>query len=186
MLPLSIILLIVFCFFILQPTVQTLMLPKFRTYLVNRLLINIITNKHIDPQMFWRTREFASQGSFHYEHDGFAPHETGKLTKEFGINSQQNPYLFLKYTSDDWPSVEGLTQAQTLDGIFSTAKKQNKLIVLHNQHELVYYENPRQLRIVFVKSIEDMKKANGFLDYNGYDKELVKDRFWLCASIIKL
>lgn len=38
--------------------------------------------------------------------------------------------------------------------------------------------------IVFIKPISEMKRANGFFDYNDKDKKLLEGKYWLVVTII--
>ncbi len=150
------------------------------------MLLQIVAEKKINPQLFWRTREFASRGSFIYEHNGFNPAKTAELQNKFNLKKEASSYLFLEYESANWQSVEGLVDKETVAEMTNVSVQKDKRIIWKKDTELIYYESPNKIRMIFVKPVSEMKTANGFLDYAGNDKDLVKNKHWLSISSIVL
>ena len=95
-------------------------------------------------------------------------------------------FVFFSYTSPMWYSVEGLVPAKNANEITQTYVD-NMLasgdVVLNTERDIIV-KTDAGYTILFLKPIDQMQKTNGFLDYNGAQKELVKDKVWVSISRI--
>lgn len=73
-------LLIITCFLILQPKISSKLWAQKRKILWKKFINKVEKDKKIDPQSFWKFREFYCPGAFFFKRKGF------KLNKFAGIN----------------------------------------------------------------------------------------------------
>lgn len=59
--------------------------------------------------------------------------------------------------------------------------------ILQTDSLLIYEDlENKKAYLLFIKPLDEMSKAVGILDYNEWDKEMVKDKYWLSISIISI
>jgi len=177
---LSVFLIIVLSFFLLIPKISSSLYPQKRQQILNEFIKETEKNQHINAKSFWKFREFYSPGSFVFNKNGISHNKISPILQELGI--QLNPeyvhLYFLLFTSPKTISIEALITTDHLPSILVDIDGDP---VLTGNNQLIVKKKDTML-IVFIKSISDMKKANGFLDYNGSDKSLVENKYWLVIT----
>lgn len=184
---LGIVILILFVFF--QPKIASHFFPQKRAVLLKTFLADVEKNKQIDPQTYWEFREFYSPGTFDFSVEG--------LNKELLINAiideKINPNkknidrIFLHYRSPLLVSYDMLTTNEFLKDVVIPSRTR-KEILFQNPSTIIYRDvsdQQNKIHIIFIKSLDEMKTANGFFDYRDIDKELVKDKNWVNVTTIQ-
>jgi hypothetical protein len=71
----------------------------------------------------------------------------------------------------------------------STLITQNYLtkenIIFMDKRSLIYKNGPKNITIVFLLNNSEMKKANGFFDYQEKDKQLTSGENWFNITSVK-
>lgn len=153
----------------LNPTFLHLTRQNYGKTLINSFVKESIKKGAIEPQEFWKVREFSSPGSFKY----YRTHLDDKVIDK----------PFLIFESSIFYSEEFLVSDNSVIEL-SKIKKQCKNILFETESEFFCVKNNDDLAIIYEKSIDEMGKANGFLDIKGWDKELVKNKKWRVISNI--
>lgn len=164
---------LIFIFLFLNPTVRNLWDRNHRGGSLSNLVETSLTNKKISPQVFWKTREFYSPGSF--------------LIDETILFKEKKRQPFVIFDSDKWISKEYLTDQSSANNIISDIKKDCKKYLLNENNEIIC-ENDNaggNLIIAFSKKTSEMQTANPFIDFKGRHKDIVKDKVWVQISYIE-
>ncbi|MBI5045138.1 MAG: hypothetical protein HZC02_04375 [Candidatus Levybacteria bacterium] len=168
-------------FFLLNPkTSSFLKMDREKEW---EMFMHTLIDDPINPQVFWKFREFYSYGSILYNKAGIANKNITSIPEEFLIpdakNANNNPVLY--FESNKIASVDIITDAKTIDQVMSIPKNTIK----YDKNELVY-QSGDNVTIAFIKSISDLRKVNGYLDYDGKDKSMLEGKKWLNLTRIKL
>ncbi len=168
---------LILLFIFLQPKVASIILPQNSQTRLNTFLEIIEKEQKVDPQRYWEFREFYSPGSFDYSKNGLSI-DTASLP----ISLFEDDSVILSFRSPRLVSYDILSTHSSLQDY--TASLSAKDILLSTNNEILMSDESTTL-ILFLKDVEQMKKANGFLDYNGRDKNLVGNKKWLNVTMIK-
>lgn len=140
--------------------------PLSRALLLRRFTENIKENNVIDPEQFWKFRDFYSATT-----SSFSPHNIDR----------EKPFLTFKtsyMSSADYllsnPSPIKLPTTSDVD------------TVIFQDDSSVVYAAGRKIYIRFIKPQSAMLRANGFFRYFGYDLEPYKDYKWYNETVINL
>lgn len=152
---------------------------------VKKLEENILNRKYVDEQLFWQTREFYSPGVLTFNKEGLENNTVQELLDKGGVNINPLSYYhsFLRYKSDKWESVEFLVKSNQLNKIMAVP---NGHILLNDKNIILDQIDEKKHLLIFLKPVVEMEKANGYFDYKQWDKELLKDKYWLTISIITI
>jgi hypothetical protein len=157
---------VVILYLIFQPKLSSRFFGMRRTFLWNNFLNETIQKKKINSQSFWELREFYCPGHF-----------------VFDKGASLLP--FLRYDCDLLKSEDSLTNLNNLSGYVNLKEIDPDDILFNTKNEIIYKNKKNSwVVIMFLKSIEEMKTANGYFDYNEKDKELVENKYWLNATRI--
>lgn len=151
---------IIILYLLLQPKILSKLFAIRNPSLLNAFITKTVETKKIDVQAFWKMREFYCPGSFTYD-------------------KAKNP--FLKYSCQWLQSEDFLSTDSKLN-----IEKINKNNVLLQTDTVLIYKDTKKIRIEFLASSDDMKKAVGVFDYAEKDKELVKGKNWYDVAEINL
>lgn len=175
--PISVFLIVLICTFLLIPKVASTVFPAKRQLTLNEFLKNTQEKNTINAQSYWKFREFYSPGYFNFDKNGLSIKEDDyngiSLTEQLSLNN----LVFLEFTSPYLTSLDILTTENELGKIINTNPSDGKIIFQAKNQIII--ENEETIKIMFLKSEDEMKTANGFFDYGGEDKELVKNKIWL-------
>lgn len=129
-----------------------------KTYL-KTYITELRTKKSIDPEAFWEFRDFYSLGS-----------------SSFSAVAIEKDGPFLTFDTSMIQSKDYLTVSGSLLPNRNMVPLGAEVIV-QTDGELVYLHG-NKLVIKFRKTIDEMKRVNGFFGYFGMDLEKYKDRQW--------
>jgi hypothetical protein len=184
---LSLIVLVVFA--LLQPKLSSWLFPQKRAMILKEFLQDTQRKNTIDARKFWEFREFYYPGYFVFERDGLPTDRVNKRKAELDITIHPQSVLhpFLLYTSGKLNSLDFLVSANSIDMVIDTTKIKKDSIVHRTPSEIIYYDDPETLKIVFIKSDEEMVKANGYLNYrNAADVKVYEGKYWLSISSVQV
>src|SRR5437870_5330460 len=107
--PLTLFLLIIIAFVVVQPTSASSLNLNNRQASWNKF-INAINGKRLDTKLFWQTREFYSPGYFIYKKEGISSGQQDQMLKEVGLSSSRigNQIIVLDYKAPFFTSYESL------------------------------------------------------------------------------
>lgn len=166
-------------FVILQPQVSSLLFKVKRDVLLNNYIQQIDLQTNIDPQAYWMLREFYSPGYFTLNKTGLANKDMEKIRYDILVVFSRKLTPILTFQSPKSLSVEFLT---TYSNISSFIKRPEGAIIIKNNNREIIYKSDTRIVIALLLRINEMKKANGFFDYTGDDKEFLKGKYWLTVT----
>ncbi|MDP2649550.1 MAG: hypothetical protein Q8P10_01775 [bacterium] len=174
-------------FLFLSPKISSQLFPLKRQAILNDFINSTKQKGSIDPQEYWKFRDFYSPGYFIFSRSGIEETLALQTKEKIGIkyNEKNIDLIFLDFSSPLVNSLDMLTTSAELNEIIDQEQLQAKNIIFMNTNSLIYEENPRIIKIVFLLDNNDMKKANGFFDYGEKDKKLVENKNWLNITTIK-
>lgn len=109
-----------------------------------------------------------------------------KIQKEKKIDPQE----FWRWRESYYPGSITFTKvvsAHTPHTVFRSKyiTSYEYLVDTNTMGDKIYIKkNTNTTDIVFIKPISEMRKANGFFDYQDKDKKLVTGKFWLVVTIV--
>lgn len=148
--------------------------------ILNEFINKTKTEGSINPQAYWQFREFYSPGYFTFSKTGITKSLTESAKNKIGIkyNNAKIDLTDLFFSSQRLNSLDMLTKQSSLSAVFD--QKQFKIgnIIFMNKNSLIYQEDARTIKIVFLLTNKDMQKANGFFDYTDIDKKITEGENW--------
>lgn len=179
---------ILLCFLFLTPKVASNLFPQKRVMIWQSFLVDVKKHQKLDPRKYWEFREFYSPGYFEFSRDGLTRNQTQDVMRQIDIHSINNlsTFPFLVFHAKYLQSLDFLITKENKELYIPTIILKRDNILFQNKNILIYKENPHIIKLVFILSEEEMKKANGFFDYNDKDKELVKGKYWLNTTRVTL
>ena len=175
---------IVLTFAFFTPKVSSSLFPFKRDMVFNNFLNSTKNENTIDPQKFWEFREFYSPGYFYFNDQGINNSLIADSKSQLGINPSEISLYFSRFSSNHSLSLDGLTSAKSLNQVFDISQADMKKLLFQNSNSLIFKDSNNQTYVVFILPESEMQKANGFFDYQGKDKNLLKNKNWF--SITKL
>jgi len=174
-------------FIFLSPKISSQIFPFKRQAILNEFIAITKQKGFIDPQEYWKFREFYSPGYFTFSKDGIEKTLISEAREKIGIkyNEENIDLTFSTFSSPLTESLDMLTTQTDLSMIFNQNKLSKENIIFMNKNSLIYEETPKIIKIVFLLSNSDIKKANGFFYYTDQDKKLVGNKNWFDITIIK-
>lgn len=142
-------------YFLLQPRVSNF-IPLIREYRMQSFIKSTLKNDEISSQDFWQLREFYSPGTITFSNRNLEFKSQKSISKE----------VLVKNTS----SLQTYTQSM-----------RNYRIIFQKKNEIIAEKNGI-IFINFIKPVAEMKKTNGFFDYEDKDKALLKDKAWFVSA----
>jgi len=133
------------------------------------------SNGSINPQEFWKFREFYSPGYFRLRDQGLQNSDINSALDEIELNPKNIIYTSL-FRAKHTVSLDGLTEAKSLEEIFDINSFQN--VIFQNKNTIIFTNNYGDKFMIFLLPISEMKKANGFFEYDGKDKNLLENKSW--------
>ncbi|KUK84196.1 MAG: hypothetical protein XD98_0110 [Microgenomates bacterium 39_6] len=168
---------------LLQPTVRANWDNSYRNNLLNEWISSIAKENVLNAQEFWLFRERYSPGHFTYNPDHVDLYQTFRIVDR--NNSGKSELLY--YHSPRIKSVESITTNNNeLNEIVAAIN--SELILLKSENLLIYRDvddnSTPLLHLYFLKSIDEMRKTNGFFDYLSSEREILEGTYWLHYSKI--
>lgn len=168
-------------FFIANPKASSILKPisehRWETFYQEA-----VKNK-IHVQSLWEFREFYAAGYLHTITDGQDIKNFSSILNEIQINTKkdQSLYPILYFRSKKIQSIDLLVDAKKLDEIIVIPNEKVKF----SDNELIYRRGD-QVKLAFLKPLEELKKVNGYLDFDGKDKNLGQNKMWLELTTINI
>ena len=173
---------ITICFVIFAPRVSALLFSPKREMTFNSFLDKTKQEQKINPQEFWKFREFYSPGYFELKDQGLDNSEIKSATQEIGLSPNDVIFTSL-FRSKHSISLDGLTENETLGEVVDLNSIQN--VTFQNENSAIFTNNSGETIMIFLLPISEMKKANGFFEYDGKDKELLENKYWFSITKIE-
>ena len=175
-------------FALLSPKISSILFPFKRQGILNDFIRITKNNGRIDAQAYWKFREFYSPGYFTFSRSGLNDSVTKNAEKKIGISYDQKmtSLNLLFYSSSRLYSLDMLTKQSSLEKIFDPKSIKKENILFKGRDGLIYRDGPEIIKIVFLINNHEMKKANGFFDYQEKDRNLVEGKNWLNITYIKI
>lgn len=177
---------IISCFYLLSPKISAQLFTFKRQVTLNEFINNSKANG-INPQEYWKFREFYSPGYFTFSRDGIEESLLKTTKEKIGIkfNEKNIDLTFLIFSSPQVDSLDMLTKQTDLNSIVTEMHLLQENIIFINKDTLIYKEDPKTIKIVFLLNNAEMKKANGFFKYEENDKKITGEKNWLNITSIK-
>lgn len=179
---------IVLLFIFLQPKLSAWLFPFKRQMIWNEFQQKVKASHQIDARTFWQFREFYYPGYFKFERRGFDKNKTKEMADKLSVQllPQANPSAFLIYTSGKLHSLEALVNNEELSKTLKDAGLGRADVLLDDRSNLMYL-SPKKARIIFIKPVSEMVKANGYYDAKDrHDAALIEGKYWLSVSEVEL
>lgn len=188
-LTLALFLLIIISFFILQPTSASTFQIANREAKWNTFTEQI-AGKRMDTKLFWEIREFYSPGNFVYKKEGLPTDKQVHLVKEAGMDNLEldNQIVILEYNAPAFTSYESLIPDENTVELQNNINKLANInnVIAKGENFVIIKTKSNKAIVIFMATLNEMKKANGFLKYEEDDKDFVKGKSWLSISLITL
>lgn len=166
--------------FTLHPVVK-------KQFFGRKLWINYLDHiqslQSIDPQEFWKTREFSDNGSIIFSRNGI---DTDLIPRDISaiyniIDTEEFSNLpFLLFQSNTLNSLDILIDASFLSRFDDSIN--SSTLQTQNLGNNIYFINDTKQKLtylVFLKTSDSLRQANGFFDYIKHDKNIDFDKVWL-------
>lgn len=137
----------------------------------------------VEPQQFWEIREFYGKGDILFSKDSLDKDKVRSALHNIGI-SLKDPAAkpFMLYVSPRWITIDSFVSST--DIIKLVDLQDQKITKGTTTNIYIDDQDNKKIVLLFVKPISELEKANGYFDYKQWDKELLKDKYWLSASVI--
>lgn len=173
---------IVVTFALFSPRVSSALFPFKRDAVFNQFIEQTKKVSSIDPQKFWEFREFYSPGYFEFSEKGVGKESREKALGKLEALPKAVDLYFSIFRSKHLISIEGLTKEASLDEVLNKDKSDIQSVLFEDSRSIIYKNAGGETYIIFTLPISEMRKANGFFEYDGKDKELVKDKNWFTIT----
>jgi hypothetical protein len=179
---------IISLFVYLSPKTSSQLFLFKRQAVLNQFIDNTKINNKINPQEYWKLREFYSPGYFIFSRNGIEKTKLLQTKEKVGIklNAKNIDLVFLVFSSPRADSLDMLTKQTNLNSIITGQQLSKENIIFMNKNSLIYEENPKTMKIVFLLSNTEMKKANGFFKYTENDKKITEGENWFNITSLKI
>ncbi len=164
---------------IFVPAISTLTLPFAREKLIKEFLNELKNTDYLNTQKFWKFREFYSPGSGTFSKTGISSDLVTNTLAMIDIPISLSPtdHAFFIYKSPKLVSIDFLVKEHDLLKIIN-GELDSKTVIYRNS-EIILYQEDNFYKLIFLKSQKDMKKTVGFFDFNGLDREITENKYWL-------
>lgn len=175
-------------FTILSPKISSLVFPTKRQILFNNFVKTVRNTNQMNGQTYWEFREFYSPGYFTFSETGIEKNLLKETKKKINVrlNEEKIDLNFLVFSSPHVSSLDMLTKQTDLSLIIPKQQLLKENIIFINKNSLIYKESPKNIKIIFLLSNSEMRKANGFFDYLDKDKKITEGENWLNITSVNL
>jgi hypothetical protein len=172
-------------FVVLSPKVSSILLPFKRQIVLNDFINKTKITRMINPQDYWKFREFYSPGFFTFSKEGIAKSISKNAEKEIGINYDEKAVnsAFLFFSSRWFNSLDMLTKQTDLNKIVDVQKIPKDNVIFIGKNCLIYKSGINTIKITFLLSDTDMQKVSGISDYQN--NESIKGENWFNVTSLK-
>lgn len=181
-------LVIIALFIFLSPKLSSELFPFKRQAIFDDFIKNTRINNRIDPQTYWKFREFYSPGYFTFSRTGISNSLAKQTNEKIAIkyNEKNISLTFLDFSSSRLNSLDMLTSQTDLSSIIDLKQISKTDIIFRNKNFAIYKTGPKNVKIVFLLSNAEMKKANGFFDYQDKDKKITEEKNWFNVTSLEI
>lgn len=179
---------VILAFIFLQPKLSAWLFPFKREMIWNEFQQKVKTNNAVDAKTFWQFREFYYPGYFKFERLGFDQAKTNEAAYNLHVEllPEASASAFLIYNAGKLHSLEALVNTDNLSKTLRDSGSNRADVILDDTSNLMYL-SPKKARIIFIKPISEMVKANGYYDYKDpKDSALIDGKYWLSVSEVDL
>lgn len=177
-LPILFLVIIFFSFIFFTPKISSSLFPQKRQMLLQNFIRDTKTEGEINSQAYWELREFYSPGSLKFSREGL-----NVKTWKIPLRQTQDLFPFLLFTSPYLESVDNLTTIKKMEEIVDIDKLGATQILFKNENSIIF-QTDKTVKIIFLLSEQEMRKANGFFEYNEKDKKLTEGKHWFNVTLI--
>ncbi len=176
---------LILSFLLLVPKVSSSLFPFKRTLVWNEFIKSVKTSNKIDEQTYWKFREFYSPGYFNFNAHGLDPKQLSLAKEVVGPETKlaTSSSAILFFTSKRLYSIDYLTDLTALPQDYLTVKN-GREIIFKDQRGIIYKERDTYT-IIFLKNLPEMRRANGYFEYDGRDKDLIEGKHWLNITVLQ-
>lgn len=172
-------LIILITFLLFSPRVSSYIFPFKRQMVFDSFIKNTKQADSVNPQEFWKFREFYSPGYFEFSEKGIKDMEYQDFLSKTGLTAPENIDIYFSiFKSKHLTSIEGLTEESLLVNILGENSKSVQSVIFANDKSIIYKTKDGKTFIIFVLPVSKMRKANGFFEYDGRDKNLLENKNW--------
>jgi hypothetical protein len=181
-----------FMIFIIHPRFTTQLFEFQRSQEVTRFFKSVMKEKGINAREYWKFREFYSPGVFTYDPHVIKLAETQTLAPDHPLCGITPLFFFHSrqlVSTDSIVSKILFTKGEQTSSfllIIAGEDPASENILYRDDTQLIYLHDSSTIRIVFMKSLEEMKKTNGFFDYTTGDMKFFQDQAWINKTDITL
>ncbi|NMB56783.1 hypothetical protein GYA19_02490 [Candidatus Beckwithbacteria bacterium] len=162
----------------MQPKLTNKIFAFKRKAYLNNFLEKVKNEQKIDPKAFWQFREFYSSGFFDFNKTNI---EISSILQFYNLVNDKNDIL--TFNSQYLKSIESIVNSLNF---FDKKNLDCQNIIFENKNSLICENKDKNINILFLKSIDEMKQVNGLFDYLGKEQKLLKDKYWLSQTTIYL
>lgn len=147
----------------------------------------VTEQKSVDAQAYWKFREFYSLGNFSFDPKVVTFGETQIIQ---ALPEERN--ILLKYDSPRLTSTDFIVKMNPnqnpAEGLTSFIKEYETLypiseVTYEDDRTRLYLTQSNKHVLLFVKTIDEMRSANGFFDYTGSEKKLLENTVWVNTTV---
>ncbi len=167
-------------FLIFSPRLSSSLFSFKRSILLNNFINKTLSTKIIDSQRYWEFREFYSPGYSKIENQGLNRKDIDQAIEKIGQQPSNIDHYTNVFFSSHSTSIEGLTREIKLR---TTISIPNDSKILFENSESIIFKSEGKTYIAFIKPISDMKKTNGFFEYQK-DKKMFDNNNWFSITVL--
>lgn len=161
-------------FGVLQPSISARIFPQKRELVLKNFLQQVQQKQELSPQDFWQFREAYSPGSFSFDE------QTASVAGVLNLYHLDSPKtVLLEYHSPLVTSKDEVMDEVSAFELWLSINQNIQRTIFADPTTHVFYDQQNVLRIVFIKSIDEMKTANGFFDYTKQEQNLLRGKVWV-------
>ena len=173
---------------LLSPKVSSQLFSYKRNTILSEFINATKTNNKIDPRAFWKLREFYSPGIYTFSREGIEKSLIQEENKKINVdyNKKNITLTFLNFSAPLLTSLDMLTEQKDLKNLINQKQFANEKVLFSDATSLIYKETPKTIKMIFLFNETDLKKADGFFDYQEKDISLIKNRQWFSITTISI
>lgn len=180
-------------FFLLEPRVNSILIPQARKSAYQQLL-NDLGGGSIDVQKFWKFRDMYSPGFFRLDKSALKTVTPAKLKRDsLNAFTATTAAVFAVYSSRDIQSIdayiEPIGELNEIGGLFvilfGISRKQ---VISQGYNFVLYAKGPKTVELIFARPLSEEISTLGdsFLNNIHVRKNILMTKYWLDISTIEL
>lgn len=171
---------------LLVPSLSHQLFAARRAMTLETFLKQLEETQTLDPQKYWKFREHYSPGNFTFNRELVTL--TGTLEMKNPIpNPEAQETVLLEFHSPLLSSQEIIVRGRpSLSELLVERKLPNQTTRFQNEGTAVFQDGAGNIQLFFLRSSDDLRRANGLFDYRKHEVEFLKDKMWLNETVIKI